>query len=106
MISLTAEAIAKIKSAFSEQDEHIGIRIAVAGISFSGFQYKMTLDKQAKPGDNIIHMDGLQIYVDVKSSVYLTGTKIDYVEGKDDTGFTFDNPNLKLIGRPGETFDA
>lgn len=106
MISLTPEAIAKLKSVFSGPSAFTGLRIAVTGSGGSGFQYKMTLDKESATGDEIIELDGLKIFVDAKSSIYLNGTKVGYIEGKDAGGFTFDNPNAKLLCGHGETFEA
>ena len=106
MISLTPEAIANLKSVFSERGEFTGLRIAVAGSGPSGFKYRMTLDREAGVGDKVIELDGLKIFVDAKSLIYLNGTKVDYVKSKDGAGFTFDNPNVKLLCGHGETFEA
>lgn len=106
MITLTPAAIAKLQSILSERDRDTKLRIAVVGSGHAGFQYKMTLDKEASAEDKIIDLDGLKIIVDAKSSVYLNGTTVDYTEAKDAAGFTFDNPNTKDLCGYGETFEA
>jgi iron-sulfur cluster assembly protein len=106
MITLTPEAIAKVKSILEEKKEELGLRIAVVGGGCSGFQYQMTLDKEPRTDDKILDMEGLKVYVDTKSLMYLNGTKVDYVDGQNGSGFKFDNPNAKASCGCGETFEA
>jgi iron-sulfur cluster assembly protein len=106
MISLTPGAIAKVKSILSEHKESAGLRITAAGSGCSGFQYRLTLDKEPRSDDKIIDMDGLKIFVDTRSFLYLNGTSIDYVDNPDGSGFRFDNPNAKASSGRGETFEA
>jgi iron-sulfur cluster assembly protein len=106
MIALMPGAIAKVKSILSEQTEQMGLRIAVVGGGCSGFQYQMTLDKEPRVDDKIIDMEGLKVYVDTRSLLYLDGTKVDYVDGLNGSGFKFDNPNAKASCGCGESFDA
>jgi len=108
MITLTPGAIAKVKSILAEREgtEGMGLRIAVVGGGCSGFQYQMTLDKEPHVDDKILDMDGLKVYVDTGSLLYLNGTKVDYVDGMNGSGFKFDNPNAKPSCGCGETFEA
>jgi len=106
MITLTPEAIAKVKSILAERKEESGLRIAVIGGGCSGFQYQMTLDKEPKADDKVIDMEGLRVFVDTRSLLYLNGTKVDYVDGLNGSGFKFDNPNAKASCGCGESFDA
>lgn len=106
MITLTPEAISKVKSILAERKEESGLRIAVVGGGCSGFQYQMTLDKEAKEDDRIIDMEGLKVFVDSRSLLYLNGTKVDYIDGLNGSGFKFDNPNAKASCGCGESFDA
>jgi len=106
MITLTPDAIAKVKSILAERKEDSGLRIAVVGGGCSGFQYQMTLDKEPRADDEIIDMEGLRVFVDTKSLLYLNGTKVDYVDDLNGSGFKFDNPNAKASCGCGESFDA
>jgi iron-sulfur cluster assembly protein len=93
MITLTPGAISKVKSILSEREEALSLRIAIVGSGCSGFQYRMTLEKDSREEDQVIDFNDFQIFVDAKSMVYLKGTQVDYVEARDGAGFTFDNPN-------------
>jgi iron-sulfur cluster assembly accessory protein len=106
MITLTSGAIAKIKSILAERNEDAGLRISVVGGGCSGFQYQMTLDKKTHADDRIMEMEGLKVFVDTRSLLYLEGTKVDYVEDPNGSGFSFDNPNSMDPCGCGETFEA
>ncbi len=106
MITLTPEAIAKVKSILTEQKEDSGLRIAVVGRGCSGFQYRMTLDKEPQADDTILDMEGLKVFVDAQSLLYLRGANVDYVDGSNGSGFKFDNPNAQTSCGCGETFEA
>ena len=107
MLNLTSAAIDKVKTILAERGEQeSGLRISVIGGGCSGFQYQMTLDKQANPDDQIIEQDGLKVYVDTRSLLYLNGTRVDYVDGLTGSGFKFENPNSKGSCGCGESFYA
>ena len=106
MLTLTPTAVDKVKSILAERGEEGGLRISVIGGGCSGFQYQMTLDKQALPDDQIIEQDGLRVYVDTRSLLYLNGTRVDYVDGLTGSGFKFENPNSKGACGCGESFYA
>jgi len=95
MLILTPIAVTKIKEIIAERDASLGLRIAAVAGGCSGFQYQMTLDKQKEDGDESIDFEGLKVLVDAESMLFLDGTTIDYVEAKDGSGFTFDNPNVQ-----------
>jgi iron-sulfur cluster assembly accessory protein len=106
MVTLTPFAIAKVKEILSERKADAGLRIAIIGGGCSGFQYQMTLDREAQADDKVFDMDGLKIFIDTRSLLYLNGTQVDYVEGEDGSGFKFDNPNAKASCGCGESFEA
>lgn len=106
MITLTPEAISKVKSILEGRKEESGLRIAVVGGGCSGFQYQMTLDKEPREDDKIYELEGLKLYVDTRSLLYLDGTKIDYIDGQNGSGFKFENPNEQASCGCGETFEA
>jgi iron-sulfur cluster assembly accessory protein len=108
MITLTPGAISKVKSILADREEAMSLRIAIIGSGCFGFQYRMTLEKDAKEEDQIIDFDGVKIFVDAKSMVYLKGTQVDYVDAQDGAGFTFDNPNTQSACGSGDggSFEA
>jgi len=106
MVTLTTTAIDKVKEIMAERGEEGGLRIAVIGGGCSGFQYQMSLDKEPSADDKVIEQGGLRVFVDVRSLLYLEGTKGDYIDGLNGSGFKFDNPNARGTCGCGESFNA
>jgi iron-sulfur cluster assembly protein len=106
MLTLTPTAVEKVKTVMSQRGENGGLRISVVGGGCSGFQYQMTIDKESNAEDKIIEQDGIRMFIDPRSSLYLSGTIVDYVETLTGAGFKFDNPNAKGTCGCGESFYA
>ncbi len=70
----------------------------------SGFPYGMMLEDQPTPEDNILHANGLKVYVDTKSIPLLQGSEIDYVDTLMGAGFTVNNPNAVAACGCGSSF--
>jgi iron-sulfur cluster assembly protein len=106
-VSITENAAAKIKQllAADEKKEKEGLRLKVVGGGCSGLQYKMDLDA-ARPGDKVFEKDGAKILVDMKSLLYLNGTELDYKEELMQSGFVFQNPNVKRACGCGTSFSV
>jgi iron-sulfur cluster assembly protein len=64
----------------------------------------MSLDKEATSDDKVIEQDGVKVFVDTRSLLYLNGTRVDYVDGLTQSGFKFENPNTKGACGCGESF--
>lgn len=73
-------------------DEELYLRVAVEGGGCSGLSYKLGFDIRTDD-DEIIKSQDLEIVIDEKHIIYLDGIVIDYPDGLDARGFTFDNPN-------------
>ena len=104
MITLT-ESAAKRLAELLENKEETGVRAAVRGGGCSGFTYKLIFDNQSTD-DRVITDQGVEIYVDAKSFLYLMGTQIDFVNDLNQAGFKFVNPNAKRTCGCGESFSV
>ena len=102
MITLSESAAEKMKAMLVGKKE-AGVRAAVQGGGCSGFTYKLLFDSENK-GDKVITDQGVKIYVDPKSFLYLMGTTIDFVDELNQSGFRFVNPNAKRTCGCGESF--
>src|SRR3990167_615747 len=79
-LKLTDQAIGQAKSILARENlEGHGLRVAVVTSGCSGNSYHMDFEKEAKAGDTVLELDGLNVYVDASSRKYLQGTVIDYV---------------------------
>jgi len=106
-LKLTENAIAQAKAILARENlEGHGLRVAVVSSGCSGYSYHMDFEKEEKPGDTVLEMDGVRVYLDASSSKYLQGTVIDYVSGLQGAGFKFNNPNVKSTCGCGTSFSA
>jgi iron-sulfur cluster assembly accessory protein len=106
-VSMTANAIAKVKEIMAQQSPvPAGLRVGVVGGGCSGFSYSMSFENQAGVMDKVFDFDGLKVYVDATSLMYLTGANIDYVETLEGAGFKFENPNVKSTCGCGSSFSV
>lgn len=106
-VTLTGTAIAKVKEIMAQQDPvPAGLRLGVVGGGCSGFQYSMQFENAAGAMDKTFEYEGLKIFVDATSLMYLTGATVDYVESEMGAGFKFDNPNVKNTCGCGSSFSA
>jgi iron-sulfur cluster assembly protein len=94
-IMLTKKAEDKVKEILAEQPEAFaGLRIQVVGGGCSGFQYRMGFDKNYnQQSDQLFEFDGLKVFIDKQSLLYMDGAEVDYIEGLHGAGFKFNNPN-------------
>ncbi len=106
-ISLTSGAIAQLHRIRVEQGvpEHYGLRIGVKGGGCSGFSYLLGFDEQ-KDQDTIYELDGIRILMDKAHGLYLLGMEVDWLEGLNNRGFIFNNPNAKETCGCGTSFSA
>jgi iron-sulfur cluster assembly accessory protein len=83
-----------------------GLRIGVVGGGCSGFQYSMSFENQSGMMDKVFNFDGLKVFVDATSVMYLNGCKVDYVETLEAAGFKFENPQVKSTCGCGSSFSV
>jgi iron-sulfur cluster assembly accessory protein len=106
-ISLTPNAIAKVKGIMAQQNPApAGLRVGVVGGGCSGFSYSLQFDASAGMMDKVFDMDGLKVFVDATSIMYLSGCRVDYVETLEGAGFKFENPNVKSTCGCGSSFNV
>ena len=105
MITLTPNAIAEAKRLLEKQGSKpgFGIRVGIQGGGCSGLSYKLVFDQEHQ-GDRIQELDGVKVFVDPKSDIYLESTTLDFVDGLEGRGFKFFNPQAKKTCGCGESF--
>ena len=112
MVTITEKAAGELRRFMSENqftpDTHV-FRVGVAAGGCSGFSYKITFDSTENCDDNTDHLHdqhGIKVAIDRKSYLYLDGTVIDYYDGIEKRGFSFDNPNVVKSCGCGSSFQA
>jgi iron-sulfur cluster assembly protein len=106
-LTLTDSAIVQLKRIYEEQNipEGHGLRVGVKGGGCSGFSYILGFDAPQE-GDDVFEIGGIQVFMQKAHGLYLMGMEVDWVEGLNNRGFSFNNPNAKSTCGCGTSFDA
>ena len=108
-LMLTEKAAGEVKRIIQEQklDDGAVLRVGVTGGGCSGFSYSLGFGKTYdESNDSKYEMHGVPVVVDKKSALYLDGTTVDFFEGLEKRGFTFENPNAVKTCGCGSSFQA
>lgn len=120
MIKFTKKAVEKALEILNKQEpKPEGLRVAVIGGGCSGFSYQLGFASKAGAVDKVFEYSkesdepletgkkgDLTVFVDMASLAYLDGTRIDYVETLEESGFKFNNPNVQTTCGCGSSFSA
>ena len=103
-ISISPTAAEHVASQLESRGSGIGIRVGVKTTGCSGMAYVIEFSDGADEGDEVFESQGVKIFVDAKSVVYLDGTELDFTKEGLNEGFKFKNPNEKDTCGCGESF--
>ncbi|MBT4162576.1 MAG: iron-sulfur cluster assembly protein IscA [Gammaproteobacteria bacterium] len=103
-VSLTENAAEHVSSYLENRGKGIGIRLAVKTTGCSGLMYVIEPVDEEKTEDLKFTTQGVDVFVDPKSIVYVDGTEMDYVKQGLNEGFEFKNPNVQGECGCGESF--
>lgn len=85
--------------------ESYGLRVGVKGGGCSGFSYILGFDTPQE-NDDIFEIGGFQVIMNKAHAIYLIGMEVDFVQGLENRGFTFNNPNATSTCGCGTSFSA
>jgi iron-sulfur cluster assembly protein len=103
-ITVTEKAATEVKRHIAEMEgrneiepgSKLYLRVRVQGGGCSGFQNKLDLDaKYDEKTDHKFEFHGVEVVVDKRSMLYLTGAVVDFHDDLNKRGFTITNPNAK-----------
>ena len=106
-IELSQKAVKEIKHLLELKNlsEEYGVRVGVQGGGCSGYSFTLEFGRSAKD-DVVLEQDGVSIFTDPKSVLYLKGTTLQYTDGLQGKGFHFSNPNATQTCGCGESFSV
>ena len=78
------------KGAYLKIDVYEGGGCACSG----GYRYSLSLEEMAGSGETVEDIEGFRVMVDRESADIIRGSKIDYFESLQRTGFRIENPNV------------
>lgn len=105
-VRITEKAAEKIKQFAPKEGftHNVGLRVAVKGGGCSGMTYDLVITSEERDTDKVVEQHGVKVMVDKKSYIFLAGTVLDFSDGLNGKGFTFDNPNAKKSCGCGTSF--
>ena len=106
-LQVTDRAVKRIRVAMDKEGvspTEGGLRLGVMGGGCSGLSYSIKFDTRPRERDRIYEFDGVRVFVDPKSFVYLHGMTLDYEETLMRQGFNFINPNSSRSCGCGSSF--
>lgn len=106
-ITLADSAVVRLRKLLGDQNKPDGgLRIAVRGGGCSGLTYSMELADRPQEKDKVFERDGVKVFVDPKSFLYLAGTELVFEETLTFSAFKLHNPNAKSTCGCGESFSV
>ncbi|MBS1523685.1 MAG: iron-sulfur cluster assembly accessory protein [Bacteroidetes bacterium] len=106
-VSFTQGAVKELNKLKDQQEisDDFGLRVGVEGGGCSGMNYVLGFD-QKKEGDQEYIIDGIKVYMHKAHGLYLVGMQIDFQDGLNARGFTFNNPNAASTCGCGSSFSV
>ncbi len=106
-IQISPNAAREIRKIINKKNipDGYGLRVGVKGGGCSGMSYVLGFDKEREK-DKVFNLDGITVYMDKRHGLYLMGTIVNYHDGLDARGFTFENPNATETCGCGASFAA
>jgi len=103
--SISEGAAARLKTLLAQRNTpEAGLRVAVRGGGCSGLAYAIEWAESPRERDKIFEKNGVRVFVDPKSYLYLMGSELRYEETLMASGFKLENPNVKTACGCGESF--
>jgi|SRR5690625_81567 len=107
-IEISDRAASRIREIQKDQNvaQNALLRISVKSGGCSGLTYDLDFDPEGtlEQGDELFEDNGIRGVIDMRSFLYLAGTRLDYTEGLTGQGFHFQNPNASRTCSCGESF--
>jgi Fe/S biogenesis protein NfuA len=100
-LNVTEAAADKIQSArASEGRDDVALRVMARedGAKFR-YELKLVATDSKEADDSVVHLDGIDLYLDRESAPRLQGATLDYVEDITGSGLKFENPNQTALAR-------
>ncbi|HTE02007.1 MAG TPA: iron-sulfur cluster assembly accessory protein [Mucilaginibacter sp.] len=106
-VSFTEGAVKELNKLKDQQElgDDFGLRVGVEGGGCSGMSYILGFD-QKKDGDQEHYINGIKVYMHKAHGLYLAGMLIDFQDGLNARGFTFNNPNAASTCGCGTSFSV
>ena len=106
MITIADAAAAKIQGAYPGRDagEITPCVCASWVVAVLVCGTRWVFEEEQNPNDKVFVSNGVKVFIDLKSALYLAGAEVDYIDGLMQSGFKITNPNAKTTCGCGQSF--
>lgn len=103
-VSFTEGAIKELQRLMNEPGmENKKLRVGVKGGGCSGLSYVLGFDEQQE-ADETFEYEDIPCVMNKSHEIYLYGMQVDWQDGLNNRGFTFENPNASSTCGCGSSF--
>lgn len=103
-VTLSPAAAKHVSDFLANRGKGEGVRVGIKTSGCSGLAYVLEFVDEVDSNDTVFESNGVKVFVDPKSLVYIDGTEMDFVKEGLNEGFKFTNPNQKGECGCGESF--
>ncbi|WP_436641432.1 iron-sulfur cluster insertion protein ErpA [Microbaculum sp. FT89] len=103
-VTVTDRAARRIAQILAKDPEKSALRVSVSGGGCSGFQYGFELETDRGEDDVVIEKNGVQVFIDSVSLMYMSGSEIDFVDDLIGASFQVRNPHATAACGCGTSF--
>ena len=103
LINITDSALNEVRRLLLSEDPDYGLRLGIKGGGCSGLSYILEFT-EFRDGDTTLDYQGVAVFLDKKSTIYLSGITLDFQSGLQGKGFVFQNPMAANTCGCGESF--
>ncbi len=105
IITVAPQAAERVKQLLNKVGKPQGaLRVKVISGGCSGLSYNLEPADQPDPQDAVIETQGIKVFLDKKSLLYLAGSELQYESGLMGSSFKFKNPHAVATCSCGESF--
>jgi iron-sulfur cluster assembly protein len=107
-IELTERAVEQVKRMKAQHalGEGWGLRVAIKAGGCAGYEYLLELEEGPKERDRVFDYDGIKVFCDPKSYLFIGDVKLDFHDSMLGGGFKFENPQAASSCGCGTSFSV
>jgi len=102
LVTLSDDAQREVRRLIIEEGQP-GLRLGIKGGGCSGLSYVLEFTEE-REGDTILDFEDFKVFLDKKSTIYLSGIRLEFQSGLNGRGFVFENPQASNTCGCGESF--
>ena len=105
ILTITDNAAIQIKKIIKNSGKDVeGVKVGVDKTGCSGYAYRLDYAENIS-GLDLVEEKGVKVFIEPDAVMFLIGSKMDYLNDKLTSRFTFINPNEKSTCGCGESFN-